>query len=134
MKTLICTVGLPRSGKSTWSRTQLWPIVNPDSIRLALHGEQFVSKAEPLVWLIADTMVKALFLAGHDVVILDATNVTHQRRDKWISPDWETMYKLINTPAEICIERAKNDLVLIDVIKRMATLFEPLGIDEKRYK
>src|SRR5690554_6874569 len=31
---LICTVGLPRSGKTTWARKQSYPIVNPDSIRL----------------------------------------------------------------------------------------------------
>ena len=35
---LIVMVGLPRSGKTTWARKQGYPIVNPDSIRLAFHG------------------------------------------------------------------------------------------------
>ena len=33
-KKLIMTIGLPRSGKSTWARTQACPIVNQDSIKL----------------------------------------------------------------------------------------------------
>ncbi len=33
MNRLILTVGLPRSGKTTWALEQGWPIVNPDSIR-----------------------------------------------------------------------------------------------------
>ncbi len=46
MKKLICTVGLPRSGKSTWCKTQSYPIVNKDSIRLALHGQRYLQDAE----------------------------------------------------------------------------------------
>ncbi|KKK82651.1 hypothetical protein LCGC14_2801230, partial [marine sediment metagenome] len=49
MKKLILTVGLPRSGKSTWARKQGHPIVNPDSIRLALYGEPFIEEAEPMI-------------------------------------------------------------------------------------
>ena len=41
MKEIIVTVGLPRSGKTTWAREQGYPIVNPDSIRLSLHGKRF---------------------------------------------------------------------------------------------
>jgi len=38
MKILILTVGLPRSGKSTWAAKKGFPIVSPDAIRLAMHG------------------------------------------------------------------------------------------------
>ena len=72
MKVLILTVGLPRSGKSTWAKKQGYPIINPDSIRLALHGEHFIEDAEPMVWTIAMYMTKALFLAGHNKIIIDA--------------------------------------------------------------
>src|SRR5258706_417694 len=52
--TLIVMVGLPWSGKSTWAREQgNWPIVCPDEIRFALHGQRFIAEAEPWVWTIA---------------------------------------------------------------------------------
>jgi len=103
MKELILTIGLPRAGKSTWARKQGCPIVNPDSIRLALHGKNFLPKTGPMIWCIARYMVEALFLAGHDKIILDATNTTKERRDFWKSEDWRCTFRYINTPKKICI-------------------------------
>jgi predicted kinase len=120
---LIVTVGLPRSGKSTWAKTMGWPIVNPDSIRLALHEKRFLSRAEPFVWAIAYTMVEALFLAGHSCVVVDATNVTRKRRDEWISRyEGAVELKIIDTSPFVCMSRARaeNDQEIIPVIQRMA--------------
>jgi predicted kinase len=131
MNTLILTVGLPRSGKSTWARQQPYPIVNPDAIRLALYGQAFIADAEQMIWAMARYMVKALFLAGHTTVILDATNVTKKRRDEWQDTLlWATNYKVFNTSKEECIERAKsnNRIDLISVINRMADEFSLEGI------
>ncbi len=124
-KTLIATVGLPRSGKTTWATAQSAPVVNPDSIRLALHGQRFITLAEPFVWAIAAVMVRALFLSGHDVVILDATNTTQKRRDAWRSEDWDIMFKLFPTPKEECIRRAGDDTEIIPIIERMDAQREP---------
>src|SRR5580698_4180408 len=113
MKTLICTVGLPRSGKSTWAQQTMkdkgLPIVNPDAIRLAVHGQRFVAVAEPFVWATAKAMVRSLFLAGHDAMIVDATNTTRKRRDEWQSPDWRTLFVEMDASEETCIKRAAND-------------------------
>ena len=106
MPKLILTVGLPRSGKSTWSRQQGHPVVNPDSIRLAVTGQRFVPSAEPIVWMVVKYMVASLFLAGHETVILDATSVTHARRDQFLSKDWEPYVKVFDTPPTVCKERA----------------------------
>ena len=131
MSTLIVTVGLPRSGKSTWAREQNLPIVNPDSIRLAIHGQRFQSLAEDFVWATAKVMVRALFLAGHGTVIVDATNTTRKRRDMWKTcKEWSTVFKLIDTTKEVCLERATGDAEIIPVIERMATQYEPLEGDE----
>jgi len=128
-KTLICMVGLPSSGKSTWAKKTGYPMVNPDSIRLVMHGQPFIKEAEPLVWIQADYMVKVLFLSGHSHVILDAPNTTDKARMRWISDEWETVFKVIDTPKEVCIERAGNE-VMVMVIERMANQFEPLPVDE----
>lgn len=130
--TLILTVGLPRSGKSTWAIEQSQdygiPIVNPDSIRLALHGQAFIREAEPFVWAIAKVMVSSLFLAGHDRVIVDATNTTKERRNFWADNNWELYLQVFDATKEVCISRAKatEREDLIPVIERMAEKFEPI--------
>ncbi len=128
MKTLILTVGLPRSGKSTWAMRQGLPVVNPDSIRFALYGQPFIASAEQFVWATAKLMVQSLFVAGHDAVILDATNTTLARREDWILPKVGRLFRVFDTCAEVCKDRArKNDQdYLIPVIERMAMSYEPL--------
>lgn len=128
---LIATVGLPRSGKSTWAKSQAYPMVNPDSIRLALHGQRYALEAEPFVWAIAKVMVRSLFLAGHRVVILDATNTTRKRRDEWRSQEWGTFFKVIPTDKAECLSR--GDAEINPVIERMAEGWEALHDDEPRW-
>lgn len=122
-RTLILLVGLPRSGKSTWARQQSFPIVSPDEIRLALHGQVFVAEAEPFVWSIAQVMVKALFGAGHPIVILDATNISEERQKVWKDRQWECRFKLFKANAATCKERAILDgrSDLLPIIDRMAS-------------
>jgi predicted kinase len=133
MKTLHLMVGLPRSGKSTVALTVIGqPIVSPDAIRLALHGTAWREEAEPMVWGIARTMVEALFLAGHNEVIVDACHVTAERRRQWESPKWAISYHIIPTLKETCVERAlavdRPDLV--PVIERMAAAWDPPGMGQ----
>lgn len=121
-KQVILTVGLPRSGKSTWAKKQGLPIVNRDSIRLAFHGQAYIQECEDMITIIEDCMVRALFLAGHDKVIIDACHTTQKRRDRWRSEEWEIKRVLFNSNKEECIRRAKisNRLDLIPVIERMS--------------
>ena len=132
MSNLILTVGLPRSGKSTWSMQQGYPVVNPDSVRLALHGQKFVIEAEPMVWSITRYMIKSLFIAGHETVILDATNTTERRRNEWKSKEWDTFYRYFDTSKDVCIERARSiDYEeLVPVIERMDKQLEKLSSTE----
>jgi predicted kinase len=127
---LVMTVGLPRSGKSTWARTRGYPVVCPDAIRLALHGTAFIADSEPMVWTLARYMVKSLFLAGHTIVILDAVNSTRKRRDEWKSPSWKRRYQVMKTSKEECLRRAENFPDLIPIIERMAAQFEPVTMEE----
>jgi predicted kinase len=121
MKTLILTIGLPRSGKSTWAKKTGFPIVNRDAIRLALHGQPFILEAEPMVTAIEDYMVKSLFLAGNKVVIVDATHMKRKYIERWIKEDWETKVKIFDTPKEECIQRAyrTDKSYLIPIIEKM---------------
>jgi len=98
----------------------------------AIHGQRFVFEAEPFVWATAKAMVRALFLAGHSTVVLDACNNTAARRDEWRSKDWDTVFKVVSTPAGVCLERAlaENDEYIVKHIERMANEHEPLGEEE----
>ncbi len=127
-KFLHMTVGLPRSGKSTWARKQGMPMVNPDSIRLAMHGKTFYKKLEDLVWYHAGLAVESLFLAGHQDVILDATNLLRHKRDEWYGP-WKRIFYVFNTSVEECIKRAiaNNQQDLVSVISKMAAYNEPVS-------
>lgn len=136
MNTLILMCGLPRSGKTTIAQqiaiAERAPIVNPDAVRLALHGQRFQALAEPFVWAIAKTMVRSLFNAGHPKVIVDATNTTRARRDEWKSSDWERQIVVVGTDPAVCTERARATGMedLVPVIARMAEKWEAVEYEE----
>jgi predicted kinase len=128
MSTLYLTVGLPQSGKSTWAKEQGYPIVNRDSIRFAIGGSIRYFKEEARVSEIEKIMVKSLFKAGHDKVIVDATHLKKKYVEAWEefakTPIWrpyrdeelsgfERNYLIILqrffTPVEVCIERAQRN-------------------------
>lgn len=132
MKTLYITVGLPRSGKSTWADKQGIPIVCPDDIRLASHGRAYIPDFEPFVWAITKVMVKAL-LARHDTVILDATNMTVKRRKQWVDDSWDIVFVRFPVSADECIDRAIKDkrYDLIEVIRGMNETYEFISAYER---
>lgn len=107
-------------------------MVSPDAVRLALHGQRFAAEAEPFVWAITKVMVRALFMTGTPIVILDATNLSRERRDEWRSSEWATLFKAFDTPAEECRRRAIacDQPDLLPVIDRMAAGTDPLAEDE----
>ena len=125
-------VGLPRSGKSTAAKKLGYPIVEPDAIRQVMHGTHWRAEIEPLIWGIADLMVRSLFAAGHENVILDAVNHTDERRRKWLSPDWCVRFHVIDTPVSECITRAKTTKqeYLIPIIERMGAQWQMIIGDD----
>jgi len=135
-------IGLPRSGKSTLIASRLaageqFAVVSPDAIRLALHGQRYEELAEPFVWAIAKTMVRALFRAGHRRVVIDATNVTRARRKFWHpvkGDDWVMYYTELDTTTDECIARAlrEKDDEIVPVIRRMAAEYETLNSEGSR--
>ena len=139
LRELILMVGLPYSGKSIIARKLGHPIVCPDAIRVALHGERYIVQAEGFVWAIAKTMVAALFAAGHDTVIVDATNNTRKRRIEWVllaammfSVEVEVKAWILSTDPDECLHRARSygDEDIVPTIKRMADEFEAVSADE----
>lgn len=130
-KTLIITVGLPRSGKSTWSRSQGYPVISYDAMRSALVGHFQEHESIPMINALLIYSIKALFLSEHDVVIFDSTSHLKSQRDKW-SSIFNCKFKYFNTPPSECMERAKltNKEYLIPKIIEMSKEFEFLDSTE----
>ena len=133
-------VGLPLSGKSRFAIGLAVDkghiVVCPDTIRLALHGKQFIGLAEPFVWAVAQTMARTLLIEGYSVII-DATNTTKKRRKMWIDIAKEQNVKfqayVLHTSREECHERNRRvDRLDGSVIDRMADQWEEPSQDELR--
>jgi predicted kinase len=115
---LAITVGIPQAGKTTLCRnlmdTEGYVIVSPNTVRLAIHGNQYIQFAEPFVWATVETMARTLLMEGHKVII-DATNTHLEARKKWINMAKEFGIELdiflMMTSTEICFER--NSLLAI---------------------
>jgi len=79
-------VGLPCSGKSTIAKTYKgkfgWVIINPDTIRLAKHGQQWKPDEESFIWECARVMAKHFLILGYSVIV-DATHVKREYRAPW---------------------------------------------------
>lgn len=133
---LIVTVGLPRSGKTTWALDHIMPVVSPDAIRQVFLASGTPVVTEPMVYHIANFMVRSLFMAGHTRVIVDDPNLTRKLRDRWYpkakDPTWEVSFHHIYTGVDVCISRAEPDH--IPIIKTMEDEFEPLEADELIYE
>lgn len=80
-------------------------------------------------------MINSLFIAGHETVLFDATNITRKRREVLKGIGYKIVFKQINTPKEICINRAKlsDREDLIPVIERMCLEYDILQNDEECY-
>ena len=127
--TLYCTHGLPRSGKTTFTRQ--WKmrepnrvVVSGDDIRLAIFGQRFNPKIEDYVQAVKKTMISALLLSDTDVMH-EGTNTTMKsiKEMESIAKEYGVplVWIMFETPIDECIRRAiaTNQEDLIEPIKRM---------------
>jgi predicted kinase len=143
MSTLILTVGLPQSGKSTWAREYTASHVgvahvDVDAVRMAFYGKQFIRKAEPWIWPLVRVMVEALFRSNHSTVIVNTTASAKVDRDWWKDSMWEVKFKRVDASLDVCLARAEHAESLgmafpglCDLVYRKNATFEELDTEEK---
>ena len=137
-KTLIVLIGLPRSGKSSWCNSQPYPVVEMDKVRLDFYGKRFLQEYEDEAKDYAKKKIRLLFsYPSINTVILDDCNISYLDRNFWLSYEWSTKYQLINTPKEVCIDRAyrrEEDEGLVIVIEKMNEEFEKIKKESEYIK
>lgn len=133
MNKLIMLIGLPASGKSTWSSKYMechenTELVSSDSIREEVFGDVNDQTHNGEVFNIVHKRVVAAIKSGKDA-ILDATSLSRKRRINFIKsiPECETCAVVFAIPFELCCERnaARKRVVPQSVMERMYRSFQP---------
>jgi len=135
-KKIIVNVGIPGSGKTTYSKefvssTTNWVRVCRDDYRFMLQNLPMLpGKGEVLVTDLVFSTAKKALLSGFNV-ILDATHVQLKYINQVVEELGEMAeieFNLFDTPLEVCIERdlARDRTVGEDIIKKMHENLENL--------
>jgi predicted kinase len=128
---LYFTIGLPRSGKSTfaaqWRSHPNRVVICGDSFRKALHQHAYLPEAEGFVFASMDMAVRALLHDGYDVLI-DETATTPETITRYLKISPTAVPIFVLTPVGECINRAKAAGMdyLIGPIQRMSDQLDGL--------
>lgn len=137
-KFLLMTIGLPRSGKTTWVKRNLNPedvVVSGDEIRKIVYGQRFWEDGETLMLAISSLFMRMLMEQGKTIIV-DECNVTRKCREPVLEMAKRYGYYAIGaifpTPKEECLRRADitNDDIIKPVIERMAANYQAPELDE----
>ena len=138
---LVITVGLPRSGKSTWieenkDKTDAIVISN-DWIRENILGTHYHKASNAIVWTISDASLRILLSQGK-TVILDGANHTKSVRKFFvdIAKEYDAGIKMVmfKTPLINCIYRNnKSEKLPEEVLRKMDEEFEDPTLEECDY-
>jgi predicted kinase len=134
-------VGIPGSGKTTYARRYLAQAlrVSLDDIRLMLTGVAYDTRYETAVVAVGHAALEALMArayAWRQDVLLDATNVTPDRRRQYLRLAERYRLPTVAVYVECSLEvalardRARPDRVGDDVVRRYFFQLKPPTTDE----
>lgn len=115
MSKILCLMGPPASGKSSYAREFIkgktdWVIVNRDSLREG-RGDYWVPSQEEYISDLEEFSIRAAIKRGYNVII-DATNLNPKTQEKWRKLATETKssieFKEFYVPFKVALERNKN--------------------------
>jgi len=97
---IIMTMGLPASGKSTWSREQIkngFKIVNKDLLREMLHNSDWNIDKDKFILKVRDSLIKQILQEGFSVIV-DDTNFAsrHEKRLREIAEENNVEFEIID--------------------------------------
>lgn len=106
------TIGLARSGKSTFCRK--WQseapnrvVLSGDDFRYAVYGQRWIREGEEIVRSSLITAARALFRSGYDVMI-DETNTTEASIRHILAISSDAVAYMIAPNLDLCVRRAHD--------------------------
>jgi predicted kinase len=139
---LILMIGLPGSGKSTWTRRNASGaiVVSQDDLIDAITPLGFEYSARPIYAAAEEVIARAALEAGRTVIV-DRTNRTPALRARWVAIGQEAQCKAVAMVMSIDVEtcRTRNRArtgqrrVSEERMDRMIAVFERPTLDEGFY-
>ncbi len=134
--TVVLTIGLPGSGKTSWFRRRGITPLSSDLLRLMLFDDIAEQRYQDLVFSTLRYLLRARMIARMPWNYVDATNLSPRERRGWIKMAQEFGYEVqavfFDVPAEVCAERntRRGRMVPDDVMQRMSQKLRPPTFEE----
>jgi predicted kinase len=134
--TVVLTIGLPGSGKTSWFRRRAITPLSSDLLRMMLFDDIAEQRYQDLVFSTLRYLLRARMIARMPWNYVDATNLSPRERRGWIKMAQEFGYEVhavfFDVPVEVCAERntRRGRMVPDDVMQRMAQKLRPPTFDE----
>lgn len=124
--TVVLTIGLPGSGKTSWFRRRAITPLSSDLLRMMLFDDITEQRYQDLVFSTLRYLLRARMIAHMPWNYVDATNLSPRERRGWIKMAQEFGYEVhavyFDVPIEVCVERnaRRGRMVPDEVMQRMA--------------
>jgi predicted kinase len=134
--TVVLTIGLPGSGKTSWFRRRAITPLSSDLLRMMLFDDIAEQRYQDLVFSTLRYLLRARMIARMPWNYVDATNLSPRERRGWIKMAQEFGYEVhavfFDVPIEVCTERnaRRGRMVPDDVMQRMAGKLRAPTFDE----
>lgn len=134
--TVVLTIGLPGSGKTSWFRRRAITPLSSDLLRMMLFDDIAEQRYQDLVFSTLRYLLRARLIAHMPWNYVDATNLSPRERRGWIKMSQEFGYEVhavfFDVPVEVCVERntRRGRMVPDDVMQRMAGKLRPPTFEE----
>ena len=134
--TVVLTIGLPGSGKTSWFRRRAITPLSSDLLRMMLFDDITEQRYQDLVFSTLRYLLRARMIARMPWNYVDATNLSPRERRGWIKMAQEFGYEVhavfFDVPIEVCTERntRRGRMVPDEVMQRMAGKLRPPTFDE----
>jgi len=134
--TVVLTIGLPGSGKTTWYKRRSVTPLSSDLLRNLLFDDITEQRYQGLVFSTLRSLLRARLIAKMPWNYVDATNLSPHERRQWIkmakSFQYEVQAVFFDVPLAVCMERnSKRERVVTDeVMQKMAERLRPPSFKE----
>ena len=133
---LVLTIGLPGSGKTTWFKRRGVTPLSSDMLRSILFDDITEQRYQGLVFSTLRSLLRARLIAKMPWNYVDATNLSPHERRQWIkmakSFGYDVQAVFFDVPLEICLERnrRRERTVNDEVMHKMAERLRPPNFKE----